>query len=187
MTKRTDAPLSRKDPDPKVSALAIALTQRPHYIPDTQLHEFFEFAPHSLWYSQAKTWATDPPPEVKDEKARLMWSMACKEIVRIVDMGFVAGAGWWPIETIYPLRVQHTAFYLLLADFTLMLRTYNEGTHPIRNVADAMRVFKKMDEGYPVVSTGFEVFADIMLGRGWEKRFGKFIAAAKQAAGRKEE
>lgn len=188
MTKdrRTDAPLSRKSDDPILSALAIALSQKPRYIPDTQLAEFFELAPSSFWYAQAKGWAEKPPENVA-ENSKPIWQMACREIIRVVDMGFVPGKGWWPIETIYPLRNQQVALYLMVADFTLMVRQYNEGQHPIRDVADAWRAIDKMErgEGYPLVSTGFEVFADIILGRGWEKRFGKLIAAAKLAAGDK--
>lgn len=133
----------------QLAALEIARRQNARNVTDVQATELICLAPYSLWYLQAKRWATTPPPDVP-----LTWRLACQWIVEIVNSGYDAeNNSWWRL---HGTKAELTRKLLTLMDFGMMLKQYR------RQTADT-------------VSFGFEVFIDLVCGRGWETRFEKTI------------
>lgn len=144
-------------------ALDIAMKQKPRDLTEFQAAEFICLADNSLWYVQAKSWAKSPP---KIGSPSIIWQRACQIIIDIVDLGYdEAQKMWWPMATLgNPNEI--IAKTILLMDFGHMLKQYRRCS-------------------LDIVSRGFEVFLDIVLGKGWEKRFKQFLdEKAKEAAPR---
>jgi len=136
------------------AALEIAIKQKPRALTEFQVAEFICMADSSLWYVQAKNWAENPPPIGRSAS---FWKAACQFIVDIVNLGYDEEQKmWWPLLKIGNKQEIFTKT-LLLMDFGLMLKQYRQ-------------------QSLAIVSRGFEVFLDIVLGKGWEKRFRGFLA-----------
>lgn len=134
-------------------ALDIAMKQKPRGLTEFQAAEFICLADSSLWHVQAKSWAKDPP---NIGEAAVVWREACRTIANIVDLGYDGRRKtWWPLAKL-GTESEIAAKMLILMDFGMMLQQYRR-------------------QSLDVVSRGFEVFLDIVLGKGWEKRFRRFL------------
>jgi len=130
-------------------ALDIAMKQRPRGLTEFEAAEFICLADSSLWYTQAKSWAQNPP---NIGPAKPIWKTACQYIVDIVDLGYdEQRKTWWPMVKLGSLN-EIAAKMLILMDFGMMLQQYRR-------------------QSLDIVSRGFEVFLDIVLGCGWEKKY----------------
>jgi hypothetical protein len=135
-------------------ALDIAIKQKPHTLTEFQAAEFICMADSSLWYTQAKSWAEKPPIA---GNSTIAWRAACKIILNIVDLGYdEQQKTWWPMTKLGTADEIATKM-LILMDFGMMLKQYRQ-------------------QSMAIVSTGLEVFLDIVLGNNWEKKFKKILA-----------
>jgi len=120
-----------------------------------ELAEFICLASKSLWYHQAKEWTNKPP--VKNEPEATIIKKACQFIVDVVDSGYDAeNKLWWNMKK-YD-KPELLVKYILLADFMNMVGQLRQNS-------------------LLVISSGFNVFANIQLGAGYEKRFSKLMAS----------
>ncbi len=111
-----------------------------------EIAEFICLAENSLWYSQAKTWKETPPNIFDEEKSREVCKKASKLICDIVESGYDSELNMWWGNTLAPTNK------FILSDFGIMLETYRKGS-------------------LAIVSTGFEVFLKLVLGKSWRRNF----------------
>jgi hypothetical protein len=140
------------------AAPAMATVWKPKNLTEFETAEMMCLANKSLWYTQAKSWAKEPPANVKDESAKF-WQEACQFIVDVVDMGYDEELDiMWPVSKMESEK-ELAAKLLILMDFGVMLEQYRQ---------------RSLD----IVSRGFDAFIDIICGIGWEKQYKKFLSKA---------
>lgn len=133
-----------------------------HGLHEMQMAEWVAMTPAALFYSQAKNWSTQPPPNTPPT-----WPMACAALCSIIEAGYDPEARmWWNLHKLFPDQPSQLGMMMALADLGFMI--------------DEMR--QKRPE---LVSRGFELFIDIILGPKWRPRykaaFEKLRAAQKGA------
>ena len=135
-------------------ALAIVAKQKPRNLTEFQGAEFIILARYSLWYTQAKKW-TETPPDKLNPIVQGIWKVACQFIIKTVDSGYDAKAKtWWNVAKMDRKDFMKKA--ILLMDFGQMVEQYRR-------------------QSLDVISTGFEIFIDIVCGKGWERRFKSIV------------
>ncbi|MEW6210618.1 MAG: hypothetical protein AB1631_19800 [Acidobacteriota bacterium] len=152
------------------AALSIAIKQRPRNCTEFEAAEVMCLFKDSLAYVQLERWCENPPNGITDSNTRAIWKVSAHLMKQIVDLDYDEQSGnWWDLYALEVVRSQSSreskqrlaaSFLLMLMDFILMVRQYREYGAS--------------------VSQGFEVFADILFGKGWERRFNEITSKRKR-------
>lgn len=135
------------------AALAVAMKMKPRHVTEFEAAEFIILAKESLWYTQAKRWKDEPP-----KNTPRTWQAACQFIFDVVNLEYDESSKmWWNLSRLDSKKVK--IGIILLMDLGMMLKQYRQ-------------------QSLDVVSQGFEIFIDILCGRGWEKRYAAFLKSA---------
>lgn len=123
-----------------------------------------------LWTVQAEHWQAQAP---KFYGIQLPWtfSAAAGLIAACVKRGPHTDGAWWTLAWL-PKESQWRAIFLL-CEFGFKLWAVQD-----RPPASAMELLSLSmhQDGQPIISRWFEIFLDLVLGRGWEGRYSAFMA-----------
>jgi hypothetical protein len=124
----------------------------------TAVADFILTAQNSMWMLQCRRWA-EKPPMSKEKMSMDIFQEGAKMIIEIVDRGYdETSKTWWKVD-------KQTDSHKLLSMCDMILMVHAMG-------------FKFSKEYRNFVLYGFQLFADILMGYGWEARFRAAVRGA---------